>query len=104
MDAPSRGSAQWQQWILIAGLALAWSPGARAQQMGVPGCTPPGPGVSCDYPTATVPTNCGGAGQKTCCCTCPLGGQVGGCTLPPASWATPLSFVGQPMFQYELPQ
>jgi len=83
-------------------LALAWTPMAGAQVVGVPGCTLPGPGSSCVYPNATTPTNCGGVGQPSCCCVCPLGGQSGTCTN--AAPFTPLSFVGQPTFQYELPQ
>jgi spore coat protein A, manganese oxidase len=70
--------------------------------VGVPACQPPGLGSSCVYPNATTPTSCGGTGQPACCCVCPLGGQIGTCSNPAPF--TPLSFVGQPMFQYELPQ
>ena len=94
--------APWAAAVVTA-LALAWSSTASAQNVGVPGCTMPGPGATCVYPNATTPTNCTGA---SCCCVCPLGGQSGSCGTAAGSYTpvAPLSFVGQPMFVNELPQ
>jgi spore coat protein A len=99
-------TARFSSWAraAVAVLALAWASLGAAQVVGVPGCVQPGAGATCKYPNATTPTNCGGLGQPSCCCVCPLGGQSGTCTFPLAAPFTPLSFVGQPMFVNELPQ